>query len=105
MVEHLRSLGWLIQPSKLQGIPEPLERIHALGTLISFPDQEVLSGRGQVAGDRRHHDLSPHKNEMPGSLLVSPCRALDLPGSFLRARLPHENTFDVSEHRGSAEAT
>ena len=105
MVEHLRSLGWLIQPSKLQGIPEPLERIHALGTLISFPDQEVLSGRGQVAGDRRHHDLSPHKNEMPASLLVSPCRALDLPGSFLRARHPHENTFDVSEHRGSAEAS
>ena len=40
MVEHLRSLGWLIQRKKLQGIPDPLERIQGLETTISFPDQK-----------------------------------------------------------------
>ena len=40
MVKHLRSLGWLTQASKLRGIPDPLELIHALDTLISFPDQK-----------------------------------------------------------------
>jgi hypothetical protein len=48
MVEHLRSLGWLIQASKLQGIPDPLEHIHALGTLISFPDQKFYLGEDMM---------------------------------------------------------
>jgi hypothetical protein len=39
MCEHLRSLGWIIKMKKLIGLPDPLTVISALGTLISFTDQ------------------------------------------------------------------
>jgi hypothetical protein len=40
MCEHLHSLGWIIKMKKLIGLPEPLTVIPAIGTLISFTDQE-----------------------------------------------------------------
>ena len=39
MCEHMRSLGWIIKMKKLIGLPDPLTVIPALGTLISFTDQ------------------------------------------------------------------
>jgi hypothetical protein len=39
MVEHTRSLGWLLQEEKIKGITVPLEAIPALGIMVSLKDQ------------------------------------------------------------------
>ena len=48
MVEHLRSLGWVVQNAKLQGIPEPLPEVFALGTIVSFSQQKFLLREDQL---------------------------------------------------------
>lgn len=97
MVEHLRSLGWLIQPSKLQGIPEPLERIHALGTLISFPDQKFYLAEDKL---REIVDITTSlhtKTKCPvrslsrlAGLLISRAHSLG-PATRMRTRSMYQN--------------
>ena len=81
MFARLRSLGWLTQASKLQGIPDPLELIHALGTLISFPDQKFY-----LADDMMQEIIS-----LPSSLhwhKTCPVRSLSRLAGLLISRTP-----------------
>ena len=48
MVEHLRSRGWIVQNAKLQGMPEPLTEVFALGTIDSFSQQKFLLREDQL---------------------------------------------------------
>ena len=48
MVEHLRSLGCIVQNARLQGIPEQLTEVFALGTIVSFSQQKFLLREDQL---------------------------------------------------------
>ena len=48
MREHLISLGWLLQDTKLIGYPDPVTTIPALGSLISFADQKYFLAPAKV---------------------------------------------------------
>ena len=49
MLEHLLSLGWVIQTHKLLGVDHPLPVLPALGTLIFFPTQTFILPPDKVA--------------------------------------------------------
>ena len=97
MVEHLRSLGWLTQASKLQGIPEPLESIHALGTLISFPDQkfyladDMLQEIISLAASLQPQKTCPVRSlSRLSGLLISRTHSLG-PATRMRTRAMYQN--------------
>ena len=97
MVEHLRSLGWLIQASKLQGIQDPSELIHALGTLISFSNQKFCLAEDTVqeiltlAQSLRGRATCLVKSlSLLSGLLVSRAHALG-PATRMRTRAMYRN--------------
>ena len=48
IMEHLRSLAWIVHHAKLQGIPEPLTEVFELGTIVSFSQQKFLFCKYQL---------------------------------------------------------